>query len=157
MPGDNGFFPPVQYSPLWAILAVLLLVLVAAWLILVPVLTRARPVLTDAQARAAMAPVIRARYVEAIDRIAYAHDREGMSSREAHQRLSALVRAYVHESSGYPASAMTLSELRQLGLPGLTGAVERFYPAEFGATSTNGGVAAAVEDARHVVMDWVLP
>jgi hypothetical protein len=157
VPGDNGFFPPVQYSPWWAALAIALLLLVAAWLILVPLLTRARPVVTEAEARAAMAPVVRARYVEAIDRIAYAHEREGMSSREAHQRLSGLVRAYVHESSGYPASAMTLAELRQIGLADLTGAVERFYPAEFGASGAAGSVADAVRDARHVVVDWGTP
>jgi hypothetical protein len=153
MPGDNGFFPPVQYSPWWGVIGGLLLLLVVAWFVVVPLLTRARPVVSDADARAALAPVVRARYVEAIEDVALEYQQTDMTAREAHQRLSALVRAFAHETSGYPASAMTLTELRRLGLPGLTGAVERFYPAEFGAGG-QGSVPLAVDDARRVVLDW---
>jgi hypothetical protein len=155
MPGDNGFFPPVQYSIWWAVLGVILLALILAWFIVVPLLTRPRPVMSDATMRAAQAPVIRARYVEAIDAVQLAWQSNAVTSREAHQRLSTLVRAFAHESSGYPASAMTLSELRQLGLPGLSGAIEQFYPAEFGTTG-QGSVPAAVSEARRVVVEWSL-
>lgn len=153
MPGDNGFFPPAQYSPWWAALGVALLVLVIAWYFVVPWLTRATPIISDAAARAAMGPIVRERYVEAIEDVGLRYDRAELTSRQAHQKLSTLVRAFAHESSGYPASAMTLSELRQLGLPGLTAAVERFYPAEFGTAGT-GSVPAAVIDARQVVLEW---
>lgn len=147
------FFPPVQYNLLWIVLGLVLLALVVAWFVAVPLLTRARPIVSEASARAALAPVVRANYLGQIDEVAFAHQRGEISGRAAHQRLSALVRGYVHESSGYPASAMTLGELRRLNLPGLTGAVERFYPAEFGTDDT-ASVASSAASARRVVQDW---
>ncbi|PRY69639.1 hypothetical protein B0I08_102316 [Glaciihabitans tibetensis] len=150
---NADFFPPVQYNPLWAVLAFVLLALVVAWFIAVPLLTRARPVVSEAAARAALAPAVRAHYLGMIDEVVRAYERAELTSRAAHQRLSALVRGYVHESSGYPASAMTLGELRRLNLPGLTGAVERFYPAEFG-TDDSAAVATSAAAARRVVQDW---
>jgi hypothetical protein len=147
------FFPPVQYNGLWILLGLGLLALVVAWFVVVPLLTRARPIVSEAARRAAMAPVVRANYLASIDEVVRAHQRGELTSRAAHQRLSALVRGYVHESSGYPASAMTLGELRRLNLPGLTGAVERFYPAEFG-TDNSAAVTTSAADARRVVQDW---
>jgi hypothetical protein len=150
---NADFFPPVQYNGLWILLGLGLLALVVAWFIAVPLLTRTRPVISEAAARAALAPVVRANYLASIDEVEAAHQRGELNNRAAHQRLSALVRGYVHESSGYPASAMTLGELRRLNLPGLTGAVERFYPAEFG-TEDSAAVATSVSAARRVVQEW---
>ena len=147
------FFPPVQYNPLWIVLALVLFALVVAWFVVVPLLTRARPIVSEAAARAALAPVVRANYLASIDEVVAAHQRGELGSRAAHQRLSALVRGYVHESSGYPASAMTLGELRRLNLPGLTRAVERFYPAEFGRDDSAAVITSAT-DARRVVQEW---
>jgi hypothetical protein len=150
---NADFFPPVQYSGWWVLLALVLLALVIAWFVAVPLLTRARPIVSEAAARAALAPVVRANYLASIDGVVDSHRRGEVSSRTAHQRLSALVRGYVHESSGYPASAMTLGELRRLNLPGLTRAVERFYPAEFG-TDDSASVDTSAAAARQVVQDW---
>jgi len=153
MPGDNGFFAPVQYNPLWLLLGAVLVLLVVAWFVLVPLLTRPRPIVSEASARAALVPQIRARYDTLIADVAAAHARAQLTNREAHQKLSALVRAFAHETSGYPASAMTLSELRALGLPGLTSAIEQFYPAEFGVAGS-GSVEVSVAEARRVVAEW---
>jgi hypothetical protein len=151
--GDNGFFAPVQYGPVWALIGLLIFALIAAWFLAVPLLTRTRPVVSDAAARAALAPATRARYLELITEVGDAHARSELTGRQAHQRLSSLVRAFVHESSGYPASSMTLAELRGLNLPGLTAAVERFYPEEFGTDGAT-TVAASVQSAQAVVADW---
>ncbi|MET0990468.1 MAG: hypothetical protein ABWY54_07465 [Glaciihabitans sp.] len=151
--GDNGFFAPVQYGPLWATIGLLVFALIIAWFIVVPLLTRPRPVISEATVRAALAPATRARYLDLITEVGAAHARSELTAREAHQRLSALVRAFVHESSGYPASSMTLTELRSLNLPGLTAAVERFYPAEFG-TRGDLRVPESVLSAQRVVADW---
>ena len=153
MLGDSGFFPPVQYSPVWLLFAVLLVAIVVVWFILVPLFTRPRPIISEATARAAMVPQIRARYDTLIADVAIAHARAELTNRQAHQRLSALVRAFAHETSGYPASAMTLSELRALNLPGLTAAVEQFYPSEFGVADS-GSVAASAAEARRVIAEW---
>ena len=153
MLGDKGFFAPVQYNPLWLLLGALLVLLVVAWFVLVPLLTRPRPIVSEASARAALVPQIRARYDTLIADVAVAHARAQLTNREAHQKLSALVRAFAHETSGYPASAMTLSELRALNLAGLTSAVEQFYPAEFGVADS-GSVELSVAEARRVVAEW---
>jgi hypothetical protein len=153
--GDNGFFAPVQYGPAWALIGLLLFALIVAWFVAVPLLTRTRPVVSDAAARAALAPATRARYLDLITEVGHAHSRAELTGREAHQRLSSLVRGFVHESSGYPASSMTLAELRRLNLPGLTAAVERFYPEEFG-TDGSTTVASSVQSAQAVVTDWGL-
>lgn len=153
MPDTEGFLPPVAFNPAWVLLGLALLAVVAAWLIIVPALTRARAVPDTDFRWEATAPMLAERYVALIDDVAAAHERFELTGREAHQRLSALVRGFAHESSGYPASAMTLSELRQLDLPRLTGAVEHFYPAEFGRAD-RGSVPAAVSEARRVVLEW---
>ena len=153
MLGDNGFFPPVQYNPVWLLIGALLVLLVVAWFVLVPLLTRPRPIISESAARAALVPQIRARYDTLITDVAIAHSRAELTNRQAHQRLSALVRAFAHETSGYPASAMTLTELRALNLPGLTAAVEQFYPAEFGVSHT-GSVVASANEARRVIAEW---
>jgi hypothetical protein len=153
MPGDNGFFPPVQYNAVWLLIGAVLILLVVAWFVLVPLLTRPRPVVSESAARAALVPQIRARYDTLISDVAIAHSRAELTNRQAHQRLSALVRAFAHETSGYPASAMTLTELRALNLPGLTAAVEQFYPAEFGVSDA-GSVVASANEARRVIAEW---
>jgi hypothetical protein len=153
MLGDNGFFAPVQYNAVWLILGAVLILLVVVWFVLVPLLTRARPIVSEASARAALVPQIRSRYETLISDVAVAHSRAELSNRQAHQKLSSLVRAFAHETSGYPASAMTLSELRALNLPGLTAAVEQFYPAEFGVADS-GSVELSVAEARRVISDW---
>jgi hypothetical protein len=170
MPADSGFLPPVQFSPLWLVLGAVILILIVAWFVLVPFLTRERR--TDALPLASWAELTQDRrefYVDLIDEVEVAHARGQLGAREAHQRLSALVRGYASEASGFPTSAMTLTELRRLGLPGLTSAVERFYPVEFGtaASATDSVVTAgrpgpmaraevadAIDLARRVVREW---
>jgi len=154
MPGVSDFFPPTQFSPIWAILGVLLIVAVVAWFAIVPALTRPKP--QPFHLAPAFGPPgvpLRARYEHLIDGVEVAYLRGELSVRQSHQQLSAIVRGFAHESSGYPASAMTLTELRELNLPGLTEAVERFYPAEFGIASA-GSVAESAAQARAVVREW---
>lgn len=154
MPGGNGFFPPVQFSAVWTVLGVLLVLVVLAWFIVVPVLTRPRtrrePTPDELHA---FALDTRSRYIELIDDVGVAHFRAEISGREAHQQLSSLVRGYAAETSGFPATSMTLTELRQLNLPGLTDAVAQYYPSEFG-TRERGSVADSIEEAKRVVQQW---
>jgi hypothetical protein len=155
MPGGETFFPPEQYSPVWMLLGLGILAVVVVWFVLVPVLTRAKPVASVVAEREAQVLALRRRFVTLIDQVDAAYRRGETTRREAHQRLSATVRAFAHEASGYPATAMTLSELRQVDLPSLTAAVERFYPAEFGAARDHPGtVADAVAEAKRVVLEW---
>lgn len=153
MPGDSGFFPPVQFSAVWALLGFAIIVLVVAWFVVVPLATRARPVPVELPPAAPDLTAVRSRYLGLIDEVQAAHERFELSAREAHQKLSALVRAFAHESSVHPASSMTLGELKKLELTVLAGAVEFMYPAEFGRRE-RGNLSLAVAEARKVVLEW---
>lgn len=153
MPGDSAFLPPVQFSPVWALLGLAILVLSLVWFVAVPLLTRARKIPVERPQQVPDLATVRIRYLTLIDEVQASHERFELTAREAHQRLSALVRAFAHESSVHPASSMTLSELKRLELPRLAGAVEKMYPAEFG-TREQGNLGQAVDEARRVVLEW---
>ncbi len=153
MPVASDFFPPVQFNLLWALLALGIVLLIIAWFVALGVLTRAKPVAEPLAPAAPDAGAVQSIYLERIRQVESAHERFELPSRQAHQQLSSLVRAFAHESSIHPASAMTLTELRQVDLPEVAGAVEGMYPAEFGPAE-RGNVAAAVAEARRVVMEW---
>jgi hypothetical protein len=48
---------------------------------------------------------------------------------------------------------MTLTELKAVNLPKVSGAVERLYPTEFRPLAT-GSVSAAAAEAKKVVLEW---
>ena len=73
--------------------------------------------------------------------------------REAHQRLSQLVRFHAYETSGVRAPQMTLADLRENDLTSLGDAVESLYPGAFDRID-RADVAEAAETARRVVRAW---
>lgn len=158
MPGGNGFFPPVAYSPLWAALAAVLLLALAAFYILVPLLTRQtrapepEPEM-DLSWMPVDVPALREKYEVLISEVEAAHRSGALSARAAHQRLSLLLRLFAYESSGIRAPHMTLAELREARNSPLSDAVAKLYPGEFEATP-RGTVQDAAEVARRLVHTW---
>lgn len=156
MPGGNGFFPPVAYSPLWAALAVAILLMLAAFYIVVPLLTR-QPRVAEPEADLSWMPVdvpaLRGKYDVLISEVEAAHRGGELSIRAAHQRLSLLLRLFAYESTGIRAPHMTLAELREGSNTPLSDAVARLYPGEFEAVE-RGSVLDAAEVARRVVHTW---
>jgi hypothetical protein len=156
---DNGFFGPYQYPGwvLWTTLGLVLLVVVAGWYVFVARFTARR---LPPEARVALRerppvdlPTLRARYLGLIDEIASASERGLLDDRAVHSRLSLLLRFFVHETDGVDTHVMTLADLRETGLPRLTGAVEQFYPPAFERLRP-GDPATALEIAREVVRSW---
>ncbi|CAN5325104.1 hypothetical protein BH11ACT2_BH11ACT2_11550 [soil metagenome] len=153
---DNGYFPPVQYSPIWLIIGVGLIVLVVAWIIVLLVITRRRPQAEAANPLAGLPadPVaLRASYVSLIDEVAVAHARGALDFRQAHQRLSLIVRQFAGEARGIRAPYMTLEDLRALRLTPLSSTIGQLYPGAFSGQET-GSVDTAVARARHLVSEW---
>lgn len=157
MPGDSrGFFPPVDYSPGWIVLAILVLVVLTAFYVLVPLLTRARSresVPTDIDWMPAAGPTLQRKYVDLIEEVRESHHRGELGVRASHQRLSLLLRFFAYESSGVRAPQMTLADLRTRQLTPLGDAVERLYPGAFREIE-RGSVDEAAAMAKRVVDTW---
>jgi len=157
MPDGNGFFPPVQYSPVWLILGVLLILAVIGWLIFVLIFTRRRAVRAGSGAPfgqyAPPAPSLLVTYLGLIDDVERASVAGTLETREAHQRLSLLVREFAANSRGIRAPYMTLEDLNATRLGPLAETVGELYPGAFSADSS-GSVSAAAARARKLVQFW---
>ena len=156
MSGGNGFFPPVAYSPLWAALAVVVLLVLAAFYIVVPLLTRQARVEApdvDVSWMPVDVPALRGKYEVLISEVETAHRGGELSVRASHQRLSLLLRLFAYESTGIRAPHMTLAELRDGRDTPLSDAVAQLYPGEFEAVE-RGSVRDAAEVARRMVYSW---
>lgn len=158
MLGDDGFYPPVTYSPMWVLLAVGIIALVVLVFVLVPLLTRRRrrpaPPELDTSWMDTLAPgTVNDKYLALIDDVERASARGELEPRLAHQRLSMLVRFYAYESTGVRAPQMTLADLRENQLGPLTEAVDALYPGAFSGRDRS-SVPEAARLAREVVRSW---
>ncbi|MBG6054516.1 hypothetical protein IWX81_000906 [Salinibacterium sp. CAN_S4] len=158
MPGDSEFFPPVQYLPWWGIIGFVLLVLVAGWYVFLFVSTRASRVPAPESADYVSGPLrtaetVRTEYLELIDLTRREHASGRVDSREAHHRLSQILRSYVAEREGQQTMQMTLKDLRGTRFTPLAQAVEKLYPGAFGVRA-GVSVDRAVDEAKRLVSTW---
>jgi len=157
MPDGSGFFPPVQYSPVWTILGLVLICLVVGWLVFVLVFTRRRATRESTGVPfdpfAPPAPSLLVTYLSLIDDVERGSAVGALSSREAHQRLSLLVREFAARSRGIRAPYMTLEDLEATRIEPLAATVGELYPGAFSADAV-GSVSVAAERARRLVRSW---
>ena len=160
MSGPEELYPPVQYSGLWVLLAVgIVLAVVLIWWLVV---ARTKPKPVSAAPQGAPTPpvqvviqMLRGEYLASIDDIERAYDAKELDARGANLELSRVVRAYVNEYSGLEAPVLTLDELAGRGVhPSLVDALRRhYYPSIFRRgpiVDPHAGAAAA----RQVVTTW---
>jgi len=160
MSGPEELYPPVQYSGLWVLLAIGIVVAIVliGWLVIA--LTRPRPITAPVQGvptppLQVVIQLLRSEYLSSIDEIERAYDAGDLDARGANLELSRLVRAYVNEYSGLEAPVLTLDELASRGVhPSLVDALRRhYYPSIFRRgpiVDPRAGAAAA----RRVVTTW---
>jgi len=156
MPDDNGFFPPVQYSPIWLVLGILILLLIVGWYVFVLVITRRRRqdvASGDPLAGIVPGPGLRETYLTLVDDVVRAHAEGALDSRQSHQRLSLIVREFAAQARGVRAQYMTLEDLRATQLTPLSATVGELYPGAFGADET-GSLDVAADRARTLVREW---
>ena len=152
----GSFYPPVQFSPLWVILGVVLLVLVAGWIVFVLVFTRRRPQAVTGDPLPGIpysVGTLRDTYLALIDDVGRAHAAGVLDYRQAHQRLSLIVREFAAQARGIRAQYMTLADLRALQLTPLSATVGELYPGAFSGIET-GTVEDAADRARRLVGEW---
>jgi len=156
MPDDNGYYPPVQYQPIWLILGIAIIAAIVAWYVFVWWYSKRKhrpkpppPVIDPA----ITVEELRSKYFRLIGEVEDAFAQGELSRRVAHQRLGILVRAFAWESRGVKAQSMTLDDLERARVSGVSDAVELYYPAEFAAME-QGDVSRSAEAARQVVGTW---
>lgn len=157
------FQDPVSHSGWWLVLALVALALVAAYYLVVTVLTRPpRLALEPEPVADAPRPDVQGDALAQIERIAHAVNTGEISARTGHQRISRTVRGYVAQVSRLPADRMILADLRaairhERRAAGLAEAVAVMYPPAF-APDEEGQAADrfpdAVRRAREVVTTW---
>lgn len=154
-PAPPGFYPPDPYAGWWLWVGVAVFAGVLGWYVWVWRATRERRVVVAPAPTGDRVARLRDEYARQIDVVAQRAAAGRISPRDAHQRLSVLVRHFVQELSGIRAPTMTLTELSASGerLTPVSEVVEVLYPGEFApeAADTVGGAA---EVARAVVRRW---
>lgn len=155
MPGGEEFTDPVSYAAVWTAVAIVLPLLVVAWYGGVTWWTRDRTV--------SHVPtwfrVWRARraHLRALARVETAQERGELSTRQAHQAVSATVRSFVSEVGDVDARTMNLEQLRVSGVPKVAAVVGLVYPPAFGPREEENAdqrLGAALTEARELVTSW---
>lgn len=158
MPEIGEFLPVIGYPIGWLLLGIGLLLLIAAWYVIVVLITRKRvPLVQPAPERqlsyAERVARLKADYLARVGDIGARAERGELSSRRAHSELSEAVRDFATRATGIQATYMTLTDLKQTPLSSVTAAVEDFYPAAF-AVDGHADAAAGVAAAREVIAGW---
>ncbi|MDI2033113.1 hypothetical protein [Paenarthrobacter nitroguajacolicus] len=152
MADDPTFYAPLQYQSLWMWLGIVLIVVVAGWYAWLFRPQRKR-LPAGTEAKLPDVETLRSHCLAAIETTARDADAGRVPEREAHQRLSFLVREFAGAATGLPVTSMTLDELRREGLDGLAEGIAGIYPSEFSAANIM-PVQNSAEIARRVVQSW---
>jgi hypothetical protein len=154
MPGGESFVPPVQYSPIWLVLGVLVVALVIAWYVFAILSTRPRPEpQRPSSVVPGLTPPMREAYLARIDDVRRRYGDGGLAFSDAHHELSALVRRFAAEARGIRAQYMTLDDLRRTEHRELAATVESLYPGAFSGES-RGSIDDATQRASELVRSW---
>jgi len=149
-------FPPANYSSLWTwlgVAAVVIAVGALGWAFL----PRRQPTVTPAP----LPPPhvldlagVKDKYLTMIDQLDARHADRQLSDRALHHQLSMVLRQFVHEAAGLPATNMTPADLQARGLPAVAGTVERYWEPQFSPLGTTQSVEPSAERARQVIRRW---
>lgn len=146
----------VAYPTPWGWYAAAAVLLVAAYYAASLWWTRRRPGRPAALSPDDLRPA-QWHHLAALDRLEQAVRAGELPAREAHQRMSEVVRSFAQAVSPVPARSMTLTDLRAAGVQPLAEAVALLYPPEF-APEAQGRAEerfdAALHEARRVVTTW---
>lgn len=97
---------------------------------------------------------VKSDYLRQISMIETKYKNNEIDDREAYLRLSTVVRSFVQEMTGIKAVNLTLSEIKELGLPTLADLIAEFYRPEFAYDSEGADTIRHIADARTVVTQW---
>jgi len=150
--------PPIQYSIIWFIIGLALLLTIFMWYGLVFWMTKHRRINTINNLRplptGAELEKLKAKYLKLIDQWYQHYLNKEISLRDLHSALSMTARYFVYEAKHFPAPHLTLDDLKRSPYPTLTELIAAYYPDEF-ASFEHGNAASAVEAAKGFIRQWV--
>lgn len=148
----------INYSIVWLIVGLCLLLLIAGWYGLLWWMTRHKKVASlNALGPGKDVPdlaALKAKYLKFIDQCYQAYLQKQFSKRQLHIYLSGAVRNFAYEAQHFPAPFLTLNEIKKASYPGMSQLIAQYYPEEF-AQLTHGEPLKSVEAAKGIVQQWV--
>ncbi len=151
------FYGPINYSPIWAMIGLLLLGLAIGIIVAIIYTTRKKEIKTISTLKITAPKVVnmnvlRDKYLKMIDAAEERFKRRQIKASQCHQQLSLIVRLFFYEAMGFHADIMTLSDIKKSNYTKLAELVDGYYPDEFD-TLEKGSVADAAEKARQIVRE----
>ncbi len=149
--------PELMMDPVWLLTGAILLAVSAVFFVMLPGLkikhTNKAKVQHTPPAGRQPRELIKARTVQAIDKILFDLSRSDIDIRESYQRLSMIMRNFVTDYTGKDVTSLTLSELKMAGDKRFVKLVEKWYAPEF-AMKTKADFRNDAEQAKRVVKTW---
>lgn len=158
MSDDNTlFYGPINYSPIWVMIGLLLLGIAIGVIVAIFYATRKKEIKTISTLKITAPKVVnmnvlRNKYLRMIDEAEERYKRRQIKASQCHQQLSLIVRLFFCEAMGFHADVMTVADLKKSNYTKLAKLVEEYYPDEFN-TLEKGSVANAAEKARKIVRE----
>lgn len=151
------FYGPINYSPIWAMIGLLLLGLAIGIIVAIIYITRKKEIKTISTLKITAPKVVnmnvlRDKYLKMINAAEERFKRRQIKASQCHQQLSLIVRLFFYEAMGFHADIMTLSDIKKSNYTKLAELVDGYYPDEFD-TLEKGSVADAAEKARQIVRE----
>lgn len=147
-------FAPMPYSVWWMMGAVLVVVLVVAWIAAVVVWTLPFEVLRGIPVIRTLAfKVLRFKFTRALDRVDRRHRDGELETRAAYHELSRIFRRYLAFRTGVATRGMTFADIGNSPLHPALPAMRLIYPGQFDIADPY-AVSAAVQAAKTAVATW---
>lgn len=151
MPDADEFSGPIDYGSLWMWLALASIAVVLLWYVGVVLWSLGGG---PKKARVDL-PSARSRALGELDRIGHQVHSGELTERLGYQQMSSVVREFVSQTSGLPAHAMALADLRQAGVPHLAETIALMYPPEFAPEASGSEpLSLTLDRAKNVVATW---
>jgi hypothetical protein len=95
-------------------------------------------------------------YMGRVGSLLNAYNAGTLSKRDGYQRLSAIIRSFIHEVTGINVEAFTVKEVRAMGIRKLDILMEEYYVPEFAEDekALDKDFAASCNVAMGVIKSW---
>lgn len=148
---------PISYMSLWLIIAIVLAVLIIFTQVFFRILFKGRlkrpKKLKVKKPKPKTLEKIRKKYLSRLYVIENDIAGGKYTVRQGYQQLSECVRGFVFEATGIPVDKCSLSEIRTLKMPVLTGLVTEYYEPEF-ARFTVADIRKSLFKTRKAIETW---
>lgn len=93
------------------------------------------------------------KYLKQLDKLGKEVEEGKINSRKAYQKLSAIIRYFVYETTNIKVQNYTLKEIKELNMKELYELIEEYYKPEF-AKHFLGNIKLSIDKTREVIEKW---